>query len=177
LDEIIRKTGKEPSKTQLILDTVRNKAEKARDLYTLEETVELVIFTIGHRYFAIMGSDVREILPFLPITEVPGCPRTIRGIINVRGKIESVINLHTLLEMDEVPVSTATRIILGQSGELLSGIQVDQVTDVVSIEKAFIKPVISTLPLTIINYAHGGEEFYRGHYIIVLNVEKLFKTF
>jgi purine-binding chemotaxis protein CheW len=172
----MRKTGKEPSKTQLILDTVRNKAEEARDLDILEETVELVIFTIGHRHFAIKGSDVREILPFSPITEVPGCPRTIRGIINVRGEIESVINLHTLLEMDEVPVSPATRILLGRSGELLSGIQVEQVTDVITIEKALIKPVISTLPLAITNYAHGGEEFYRGHYVIVLSVEKLFKT-
>ncbi len=172
----MRKTGKEPSKTQLILDTVRNQAEEARNPEIPDETVELVIFTIAHRYFAIKGRDVREILPFSPITEVPGSPRTIRGIINVRGDIESVINLHTLLEMDEVPVSPATRIILGRSGELLSGIQVEHVADVISIKKAVIKPVISTLPLAISNYAHGGEELYKGHYVIVLSVDKLFKT-
>lgn len=168
-------TEKEPSKTQLILEAVRNKAGETMDPETREETLELVIFTMAQRYFAFKGRDVREILPFSPITEVPGCPRTIRGIINVRGAIESVINLHTLLEMDDVPVSPTTRFILGRSGEVLSGIQVERVADVISIEADRIKPSISTLPHAIRDYAHGGEELYKGHYVIVLSVGKLLK--
>ncbi|MCP4117675.1 MAG: hypothetical protein GY737_20210 [Desulfobacteraceae bacterium] len=167
---------KKPPKTRLIMDAVRNKAVEESSPDILEETVELVIFTMARRYFAFQGREVREILPFSPITEVPGCPRTIRGIINVRGDIESVINLHTLLELDEVPVSPATRFILGRSGELLSGIQVEHVADVISVEKAKIKPAISTLSPAIRNYAHGGEELYKGRYVIVLSVEQLFKT-
>lgn len=168
--------GKEPTKTQLILDAVRNKTVEASAPDIQEETVELVIFTMARRYFAFQGKEVREILPFSPITEVPGCPQTIRGIINVRGEIESVINLHNLLDLNEVPVSPATRFILGRSGELLAGIQVEHVADVISVEKSMIKPPISTLPPAIKNYAHGGEELYKGHYVSVLSVEQLFKN-
>ncbi len=168
-------TEKEPSKTQLILEAVRNNAGEAIDQVIREETVELVIFTMAQRYFAFKGRDVREILPFSPVTEVPGCPRAIRGIINVRGAIESVLNLHALLEMDDDQVSPATRFILGRSGELLSGIQVEHVADVISIKKDRIKPVISTLPPAIRDYAQGGEELYKGHYVIVLSIDKLFK--
>lgn len=145
-----------------------------RDQDLLEEMLELVIFTMANGCYAFEGSMVREIVPHVPITVVPGSPREIRGIINVRGVIESVLNLHTLLGVEEQPVSSRTRFVLARSKDLMSGIQVDSVEDVISIEKKRIKPVISTISTAVRTYADGGEVFYKEQYVIVLSVEKLF---
>ena len=92
----------------------------------------------------------------------------------MRGSIESVINLHALLEMDDEPATCATRFILARSGEVMSGIQVERVLDVVTVAARHIKPVISTLPSAVKKFALGGETFYKENYVIVLSVEKLF---
>jgi purine-binding chemotaxis protein CheW len=167
-------TGENQSKRQLILNAAQNKAVANQEQDSPDEKIELVIFSMAQRYFAFKGPGVREILPYTPITEVPGCPRTIRGIINVRGIIESVVDLHTLLEMEDAPISTRTRFILAQSEEILSGIQVESVEDVLSIESHRIKAVISTLPAATRKYALGGGELYKEHYVVLLSVKKIF---
>jgi len=165
---------KNQSKRQLILNAVQNKTVENQEQEGPDEKIELVIFSMAQRYFAFKGAGVREILPYTPITEVPGCPRTIRGIINVRGIIESVVNLHSLLEMEDTPISTRTRFVLAQSEEILSGIQVEGVEDVLSIEPHRIKSVLSILPAATRKYALGGGELYKNHYVVLLSIEKIF---
>jgi len=162
------------SKRQLILDAVQDKAMENQEQDSPDKKIEIVVFSMAQRYFAFKGAGIREILPYTPITEVPGCPRTIRGIINVRGIIESVVNLHTLLEIEESPTSNRTRFILAQSEKILSGIQVESVEDVLSIESNHIKAVISTLPAATKKYALGGGELYKDHYVVLLSVKKIF---
>ena len=166
--------GADQSKHQLILDAVKDKSVENQEQESPDKKIEIVVFSMAHRYFAFKGAGIREILPYTPITEVPGCPRTIRGIINVRGIIESVVNLHTLLEIEESPTSNRTRLILAQSEEILSGIQVESVEDVLSVEPRRIKTVISTLPAATKKYALGGGELYKEHYVVLLSLKKIF---
>lgn len=53
-------------------------------------TVQLVVFAIGGRVFALPGAQVVEILPLPVIHFVPGCPPAIEAVIKVRGTIYSV---------------------------------------------------------------------------------------
>ena len=66
-----------------------------------EEKIKLVIFSLRGDYYAFYGKQVKEILRFREITYVPGCPDYIMGIINVRGDIESVLNLHLMMGIPE----------------------------------------------------------------------------
>lgn len=166
--------GADQSKRQLILDVVKNKAVENQEQDNPDKKIEIVIFSMAQRYFAFKGAGIREILPYTPITEVPGCPRTIRGIINVRGVIESVVDLHTLLEIEDTPASNSTRFLLAQSEEILSGIQVESVEDVLSVESRRIKTVISTLPAATRKYALGGGELYKKYYVVLLSLKKIF---
>ncbi|SMC61131.1 purine-binding chemotaxis protein CheW [Desulfocicer vacuolatum DSM 3385] len=161
-------------KDQTRQDAVQDKDVENHPSDSSNEKIEIVIFSMARRYFAFKGAEVREILPHTPVTQVPGCPRTIRGIINVRGVIESVVNLHDLLEMDDAPIGASTRFILAQCEDILSGIQVESVEDVLSIDPCRIKPVISTLPAATRKYALGGGELYKDHYVVLLSVKKIF---
>ncbi len=166
---------KNPSKTDMLLEQAKMHCASADDRKLDEDKMELVIFTMAGRFYAFKGECIREILVCPPITPVPGCPDLFRGIINVRGVIESVIDLHKVLEMTDKSIDGKSRILLASSGVIRSGILVDGVEDVVTIEKKRIKPVPSSLPSAVRYCARGGEMFYRNEYVILLNLKRVFR--
>ena len=80
-------------KSELILDGLKNR-QRSREIVDVEqERVKMVIFRSDASRYAFYGSDVREILPACEISWVPGLPDYLPGLINVRGDIESVVNI------------------------------------------------------------------------------------
>lgn len=84
----------EIEKSDRILAEVKRRKSQEKIVDVDEEKVKLVIFSLLSDYYAFHGSDVKEILPLGKITYVPGSPDFILGIINVRGDIESILNIH-----------------------------------------------------------------------------------
>jgi chemotaxis signal transduction protein len=56
-----------------------------------------VIFRIGEVVCAAPAGIVREILPRLPATRIPGVPDAVEGLVNVRGSLLTVLDGHLLL--------------------------------------------------------------------------------
>lgn len=162
------------SKTEQILTQVRKRKESSVVEEMTEEKVELVIFTLGDDYYAFYGHNVKEIMPYEKITHVPGCPDSIIGIINVRGDIESVLNLHKIIGIPESRISRKTRIIIAADKDIRSGILTDSVEDVLSLSLSGIKKPISTLDKSVKEFAIGGETFYHKQYVTLLDLGKIF---
>ena len=59
-----------------------------------------VIFRIGEVVCAAPAGIVREILPRLPATRIPGVPDTVEGLVNVRGSLLTVLDGHMLLQQE-----------------------------------------------------------------------------
>lgn len=153
---------------------VRKRKQSADIAETIEEKIEIVIFTLGQDYYAFYGHTVKEILPYEKVTYVPGCPETIVGIINVRGDIESVVNLHKMIGIPESRVSRKTRIIIAADKDIRSGILTDSVEDVLSVPLSGIKKPISTLDKSVKEFAIGGETLYDKKYVTLLDLSKIF---
>jgi purine-binding chemotaxis protein CheW len=83
---------------------------------------------------------VREILGLMPITRVPRTPESVRGVINLRGKVIPVIDLRVRLELDATEATGQSCIIVVQAGGVEFGVIVDRVSEVSSIEEASIEP-------------------------------------
>jgi len=60
-------------------------------------TRRLLVFNIGNSSFACDMDSFREIVPMQRITRLPGAPDTVRGLINLRGTIVTVIDGGTSL--------------------------------------------------------------------------------
>jgi purine-binding chemotaxis protein CheW len=60
-------------------------------------TLHAVIFRIGALVCAAPAGIVREILPRLPATRIPGVAEAIEGLVNVRGSLLTVLDGHVLL--------------------------------------------------------------------------------
>ncbi len=63
-------------------------------------TLHAVIFRIGALICAAPAGIVREILPRLPATRIPGVAEAIEGLVNVRGSLLTVLDGHILLRQE-----------------------------------------------------------------------------
>ncbi len=94
-------------------------------------------FKLAREVYGLEILDVREIIGLLPITRVPRMPGHVRGVINLRGKVIPVIDLRAKFSMESVEETNETCIIVvdGEdgSGEILIGILVDSVSEVLEI--------------------------------------------
>ena len=58
-----------------------------------EESFQIVEFLLGQDHFAINLFDVKEIVEYSRITRLPNSPSHIKGIIDLRGEITTIIDL------------------------------------------------------------------------------------
>ncbi len=74
----------------------------------------LEVLTLGLRgeIFAVEARQVREILDVPPITEMPGAPAFLNGLINVRGKVVPLGDLRLKLGMQPQPPTIDTRVVV-----------------------------------------------------------------
>ncbi|HMA22311.1 MAG TPA: chemotaxis protein CheW, partial [Gemmatimonadaceae bacterium] len=57
----------------------------------LEDMRRVLVFAIAGRTRCANVDEVREIVPITPTTRLPGAPRFVRGLINLRGILVTVV--------------------------------------------------------------------------------------
>jgi len=92
----------------------------------------LTFFLAGEEY-GIEILKVHEIIGMRPITPVPRTPEYIRGVINLRGKVITVVDLRMKFGMESKEPTDLSCIIVVQTAGVEIGIMVDQVSEVVDI--------------------------------------------
>ena len=101
-------------------------------------------FKLSEEAYGLEILRVREIIGLMNITPVPRSADFIRGIINLRGKVEPVVDLRMKFGMEETVATDQTVIIVVQyklgDRELSMGVLVDEVLEVLNIESDAIEP-------------------------------------
>jgi len=167
------------SEQHLTLDTVlQHKVAQSDEKVNINEKRQpLVIFSLQDEYYAFYGDNIREILPDnTPIFFVPGCSSALSGVINLRGEIESVIDLGLLLQLPVENLMIEKTLLLAHNSLLISAISVQRVIDVIDIPKMDIQPAPTSLPEHLQPYVLGIVPF-AGKAVALLNIDKLFAYF
>ncbi len=94
------------------------------------DEIQVVAFQLGKEEYAVDILHVQEINRLLDITRVPRAERNIEGVINLRGNIVPVINLHKKFNLQASGNDENKRIIVFQFEDLKAGIIVDEVSEV-----------------------------------------------
>jgi purine-binding chemotaxis protein CheW len=93
-------------------------------------------FYLGERLYGFPVEEVQEVIHEQTITHVPLAPAVVRGLINLRGKIVTVIDLQKKLGLDaEQPASPEMNLVVRNDESTVSFL-VGPVGDVVTVEKA-----------------------------------------
>ncbi len=114
----------------------------------VEESVEyddFLCFRISKELYGIDIMRIKEIIKPKAITEVPHAPVYLPGVISLRGTIVPVIDMLSRLGFSSKPDILNQRIVVVRSGENLTGLLVDEVTQVVRIVKNSIECAPATL--------------------------------
>jgi purine-binding chemotaxis protein CheW len=94
-------------------------------------------FALGREEYGLEILKVREIIGYMDITCVPRTPSYVRGVINLRGQVISVIDLRAKFEMEPAQRTDETCIIVVEirqdNRKLSTGIIVDRVKEVLNI--------------------------------------------
>jgi purine-binding chemotaxis protein CheW len=101
--------------------------------------VRLLLFRVGRLVCAAEAERVREILPRLAPTRIPGAPPVVAGIVNVRGTLVTVVEgWRALHQPSPEPAAdgggSGTTVLLEvDGGKKVLGFTVDEVVDLVSV--------------------------------------------
>ena len=100
--------------------------------------VQVVEFILGNEHFAIDLFDVREVVEYTNITKLPNSPPYIKGIIDLRGEITTIIDLKqrlNIIDQNTIDEQNSRIIVLDDNiTRSKIGIMVDDVSSVSTID-------------------------------------------
>lgn len=107
----------------------------------LGKRAEYLAFVLGPEAYAIQIRDIVEILKPLPITEVPRADASVVGVMSVRGRLVTVVDLKRRFRL--TPTFTMDRksrvLLVDTAGEEI-GLLVDEVLQVYRLAESEIEP-------------------------------------
>jgi len=95
--------------------------------------VPTLLFRVGGATYGCDIGPTQEIIPLRPMTRVPGAPGYVRGLINMRGTIVTVLDLGVRLDPSSRPVAEGSILMLRYRDRLV-GIVVEEVVDMRALE-------------------------------------------
>jgi purine-binding chemotaxis protein CheW len=99
-------------------------------------TEPLLVVLVGERSFALPLEGVLEVVPSRPFARLPGAPAAVRGVVNVRGRVVTVIDLGAALEVEPATASADHRVlVLAHDGRQV-GIAVSEVARIARVPLA-----------------------------------------
>jgi purine-binding chemotaxis protein CheW len=94
---------------------------------------KFLTFFLANEEYGIEILKVQEIIGMMGITPVPRTPHFVRGVINLRGKVITVVDLRLKFAMEPKEQTEETCIIVVQTHGIQMGIMVDKVSEVLDI--------------------------------------------
>ena len=143
------------------------------------DTNQYLTFKLQDEVFGLAIGKVREVLDFTTITKVPRTPEYMRGVINLRGSVVPVVDLHLKFDLEPTEKTVNTCIIIveiNMEGEItVLGALADSVQEVVELEPEQIEPApkIGTKLNTEFIKGMGKKE---EQFIILLDIDKVFSN-
>lgn len=143
--------------------------------YGSNNEIQVVVFRLGQEEYAVDVLSVQEINRLLNITRVPHTEEYIEGVLNLRGNIIPVINLHTRFDIEECGQQEDKRIIVFAMDDTKAGIIVDEVLEVLRINVDNIEKTVSIYDSVDANYIKGIAKV-NERLLILLDIFKIMET-
>lgn len=144
-----------------------------------ESQFQMVTFHLGEELYGVNIMDVKEIVRLQNVRVIPNAPYYVEGIINLRGEIIPIIDLHKRFKIQSINKSADIEIeggfiILNIDGGKI-GIIIDKVERVVTVHSEDVKEPPQMLSGIGTEYIEGVVRENEG-YLIMLNTRKLFNA-
>jgi purine-binding chemotaxis protein CheW len=138
----------------------------------MSKELQIVGFRVGRETFGVPISLVHEIVRVPDITAVPEAPEYVEGVINLRGRIISVIDLRKRFGEKEIAANKKNRILVVEVEGRMFGLIVDTASEVLKVPEAEIDLPPNVFEEGELNYVTGVGKL-RGRLIIMIDLTKI----
>jgi purine-binding chemotaxis protein CheW len=138
----------------------------------MNRELHIVGFQVGRETYGVPITSLHEIVRVPEITAVPDAPEYMEGVINLRGKIVSVIDLRKRLGEKKVSGNRRNRILVIEHNGKLAGLIVDSASEVLKIPSSDVEESPTSLEEGGTNCVTGLGK-YKGRLIVLLDMTKL----
>lgn len=138
--------------------------------------LHLVTFRIGAELFGVPIAMVQEIVRVPAITRIPQAPEFVEGVINLRGRVITVVDMRKRLnqacQREQAIWARKSRILVIESGGRLVGVIVDEVAEVLKLASDRVEPA-APLVAGLSNQYITGVGKLEDRLLILLDIEKI----
>ncbi len=138
----------------------------------MSRELHIVGFQVGRETYGVPITSLHEIVRVPEITAVPDAPDYLEGVINLRGKIVSVMDLRKRFGDKQAKAKRQNRILVVEHSGKLAGLIVDSASEVLKIAGEDVEPPPTVFQEGGLNCVTGLGKV-RGRLIILLDMTKL----
>jgi purine-binding chemotaxis protein CheW len=152
----------------------QRRAEELKQSHEVDsraETMPIAVLGLGGEYFGLKLDAVREFVDLPKINPIPCCPNYILGNLNLRGEVVTLVDLKTTLNL-KAEQHSKPKVVVAQVGEVVAGIAIDDVWDILYINKEDLSNSSRSETSPWIQ----GVTTYRNKMVSILNLPHLFQS-
>jgi purine-binding chemotaxis protein CheW len=138
----------------------------------MSHELHIVGFQVGRETYGVPITSLHEIVRVPEITAVPDAPDYLEGVINLRGKIVSVMDLRKRFGDKHATLKKHNRILVVEHSGKLAGLIVDSATEVLKIPGEDVEAPPTAFQEGGLNCVTGLGKV-RGRLIVLLDMTKL----
>ncbi len=142
----------------------------------MHDTQQYLTFQLGGEMYAMGILNVKEIIEYGQLTEIPMMPAFIRGVINLRGSVVPVIDLSARFGGQQTEIGRRTCIVNIELENALGhhdiGVIVDAVSEVLEVSRANIEPSPSFGAKIRADFIDGMAKI-DSKFVIILNIQRI----
>jgi purine-binding chemotaxis protein CheW len=98
-------------------------------------------FFLGNENYAVKLLEVQEVIPVPETTALPNSPAYYVGIMNLRGKIISIVDLRKRLNITGSDEDSENAVVIMNFGSIRIGVVVDAINKVLNVESGEVSEV------------------------------------
>ena len=131
-------------------------------------TMLLATFFVRDSLCAIDAAGVQEVIRLSSVTPVRHASEEVTGVINLRGKIVTLLDIGMILGLGKAPATRDSRVFIVEDRTEFLGLLVDRVGEVFEVDPSREEPLPANIPAARARFFRG---VYRadGHIIALLN--------
>ena len=138
----------------------------------IKDEVVVLTLMLADQLCGVPVLGVRDVLAGQAIARIPLAPPEVAGNLNLRGRIVTAIDLRERLRLPPRPAGMPSMSIVTEQGSELYALQVDHVSEVVTLHRRALEPNPPTMPAIWTDHSQG---IYRTDQslLVVLDVDRL----
>ncbi len=117
----------DPQAESVFEERARALARQVQGRQGPQKRLSVVVFQLAQEEYAVETRFVRQVYPLKELTEIPGAPAFVLGVVNIHGEILSLVELKKFFGLPERGLTELNKILVLEDGRMEFGVLADYV--------------------------------------------------